>query len=171
MRGMTEQKMAPCPVEITDAMFDAAYAAVDYSIEPGVLREGLEAAWNKRLPPEGGEAKPVAWRWRPKGSTLWIYDPEEEWLNSQGCEIDREPLYTHSARAILSSEDGAYDRGVNDMREACAKIAREMKSGPIYYVDGKPNSRAVMGGDLIADEILRALPSPATISTGSAKCT
>ena len=41
-------------------------------------------------------AEPVAWRWRPKdGSTLWIYDPEIEWLERQGDRIDKQPLYTH----------------------------------------------------------------------------
>jgi hypothetical protein len=104
-----EQKMMPCPVEITDG--DVTIALNAWSDTPlewlnrNAMRSALEAvvtAWNKRLPPDGGEAKPVTWRWRPKGSTLWIYDPEEEWLNSQGCEIDREPLYTHSARALPS---------------------------------------------------------------------
>ena len=39
----------------------------------------------------GGE--PVAWRWRPRGSTNWIYDPTPEWrLEHQGS-IEAQPLY------------------------------------------------------------------------------
>jgi hypothetical protein len=36
---------------------------------------------------------PVAWRWRPPGATLWIYDPTDEWRLAQGNDIETEPLY------------------------------------------------------------------------------
>jgi hypothetical protein len=39
--------------------------------------------------------KPVAWRWKPKDSSTWIYDPKVEWLNAQN-DVDKEPLFTES---------------------------------------------------------------------------
>jgi hypothetical protein len=37
---------------------------------------------------------PVAWRWKPRGVQLWIYDPEAGWLAEQDRDtIDVEPLY------------------------------------------------------------------------------
>lgn len=39
-------------------------------------------------------AQPVAWRWRPKGGSVWLYDPNPEWLARQSRdEIDAEPIY------------------------------------------------------------------------------
>lgn len=44
--------------------------------------------------------EPEAWRWRPKGSTVWLYDPDQEWLAKQSRdEIDAEPVYAHPAPA------------------------------------------------------------------------
>jgi hypothetical protein len=41
-------------------------------------------------------AEPVAWRWRPKESSVWIYDPKPEWLEMQSSdEIDAEPIYAY----------------------------------------------------------------------------
>ena len=41
---------------------------------------------------QGGQA--VAWRWRPKGGTIWIYNPDLEWLGEQSLDaIEKEPLY------------------------------------------------------------------------------
>jgi hypothetical protein len=38
--------------------------------------------------------EPVAWRWRPRGATNWIYDPTAEWRGQQkGADIDIEPLF------------------------------------------------------------------------------
>ena len=43
---------------------------------------------------EASLAEPVAWRWKPKDSETWIYDPKHEWLEAQSRdEIDAEPLY------------------------------------------------------------------------------
>lgn len=44
-------------------------------------------------PKPAGEGEPVAWRWRPPGAALWIYNPEPEWLEAHRHEIDCEPLY------------------------------------------------------------------------------
>ncbi len=48
------------------------------------------------------QAAPVAWRWRPRGATIWIYDPTAEWRADQqkkGADIDIEPLYSAPPQA------------------------------------------------------------------------
>ena len=66
-----------------------------------------QAAKPKNCPlPEADspEAKPVAWRWSPKGSSRWIYDPDIEWLNRQSTDvIDKEPLYSTPPTAVMVS--------------------------------------------------------------------
>lgn len=44
-------------------------------------------------------------------------------------------------------------------RLRCALIARTMTSGPLYFIDGRANARAIIGGDLIAEAIEAGLPS------------
>jgi len=41
----------------------------------------------------GPGREPVAWRWRPKGAEVWIYDPSREWMELQGDAIEKQPLY------------------------------------------------------------------------------
>ena len=64
------------------------------------------------------QGKPVAWRWKPKSATIWIYDPESQWLDEHRQDgIDIEPLYGSdeiaSLRAQLASArkalEGVYD--------------------------------------------------------------
>lgn len=57
------------------------------------------------------QAKPVAWRWRPPGSSSWIYDPTLEWLEEHLHEIEAEPLFADpSRRAADPPEDHGEDR-------------------------------------------------------------
>lgn len=42
---------------------------------------------------------------------------------------------------------------VNSVVEVCAQLAEQTKTGPVYYVDGKPNAQPVIGGDIIAAAI------------------
>lgn len=42
---------------------------------------------------------------------------------------------------------------IDDNIETCAKIAETMKSGPIYYVNGRPNAHPIIGGEHIAAAI------------------
>lgn len=51
------------------------------------------------------EMVPVAWRWRPKGGTVWFYDPSPEWLASQGEAVEKEPLYSADTIASLQAEN------------------------------------------------------------------
>jgi hypothetical protein len=45
-------------------------------------------------PQKSGAGEPVAWRWKPKGSVSWIYNPEAGWLDGQDiATVDIEPLY------------------------------------------------------------------------------
>lgn len=126
---MTDEKMMPCPVEVTDEMLAAAYKAVDYSIELGVLREGIEAAltaWNKRIQPEGGEA--IAEIVSMHG------DPEAFGERELIALVDiqkfpyRTKLY---ARAILSSDtggDGAtLEKTAVDTIEKAAEIIASLR--------------------------------------------
>lgn len=39
------------------------------------------------------DAQPVAWRWRPIGTSSWIYNPEPAWLEEHKSEIEYSPLY------------------------------------------------------------------------------
>ena len=58
--------------------------------------------------PQAAAVKPLAWRWKPKSSTVWFYDPDPEWLSRQSLdEIDAEPVY--SAPSPLSAA-AAYER-------------------------------------------------------------
>lgn len=50
--------------------------------------------------------QPVTWRWRPKGSTNWIYDPEPEWLERQGDDIEKEPLYAAPPQSQRTTREG-----------------------------------------------------------------
>ena len=54
------------------------------------------------------------------------------------------------------------EEGIHSTRsqtiEECAKVAESMKSGPVYFVDGKPNAGVVVGGENIAKAI-RSLDS------------
>lgn len=54
------------------------------------------AALHAPEPAPAGE--PVAWRWRPKDSVVWIYDPTLEWLDQHRHEVEAEPLYAHPAQ-------------------------------------------------------------------------
>ena len=47
--------------------------------------------------------EPVAWRWRAKGASLWVYDPDGEWLKEHKGSIEAEPLFT---RPQAGQEDG-----------------------------------------------------------------
>jgi hypothetical protein len=47
----------------------------------------IRDAFDRPSPPPSGEparaeAEPVAWRWKPKNATLWIYNPEAKcWMS------------------------------------------------------------------------------------------
>lgn len=86
------------------------------------------------------ESEPVAWRWKPKNSNTWIYDPNVEWLNSQN-DVDKEPLYlatppAQSTNDALRKDEAlakfivdacnSYLAPVNDALEKAAKIAEAM---------------------------------------------
>lgn len=43
------------------------------------------------------ECAPTAYRWRPPGTVLWIYDPDPEWLDEHKNEIEWEPVYAADA--------------------------------------------------------------------------
>ncbi len=43
--------------------------------------------------------------------------------------------------------------GQAEERKRCANIARGLRGGPIFWKDGRPNARAIIGGDLIAQAI------------------
>jgi hypothetical protein len=45
------------------------------------------------------DAEPVAWRWRQRGATLWVYDPTPEWRETHKDEVEIEPLYGAPAQA------------------------------------------------------------------------
>lgn len=53
---------------------------------------------------------------------------------------------------VLTGEIAA---AIKAEREACAVVAKTTTSGPVYYVDGRPNAAAVIGGGVIAN-IIRA---------------
>lgn len=57
----------------------------------------LSAALRSALAPGVGEA--VAYRWRVKGATNWVYDPDQDWLDhhQNDPDVDVEPLYLHPA--------------------------------------------------------------------------
>jgi hypothetical protein len=60
---------------------------------PTEKAEIVAALLSTNQPPSALES-PVAWRWRPRGATNWIYDPTAEWRAQQkGADIDIEPLY------------------------------------------------------------------------------
>lgn len=68
---------------------------------------------NEQSAPEG-QQEPVAWRWKPKNSEMWIYDPKPEWLEAQSRdEIDAEPLYTRPSEQAVTREmvNAAYNTG------------------------------------------------------------
>jgi hypothetical protein len=46
------------------------------------------------------QQQPVAWRWRPPGASLWIYDPEPSWFDAHRHEIEHEPLYADAPAQI-----------------------------------------------------------------------
>ncbi len=56
----------------------------------------------------------VAWRWKPKDSNIWIYNPDIDWLNSRN-DVDKEPLFTAPPQP----------QSVKDALEAAAKIAED----------------------------------------------
>ncbi len=45
--------------------------------------------------------EPVAWRWRPRGATNWIYDPSPEWRVEHLDSIEVQPLY--DIRSMISA--------------------------------------------------------------------
>lgn len=48
--------------------------------------------------------EPDAYRWRQKGSQLWIYDPTPKWLEEHRHEVDVEPLYGSNVVGELRSQ-------------------------------------------------------------------
>ena len=108
------------------------------------IRICVAIAARHRLPgADTGQA--VAWRWKPKGSSTWIYDPDPEWLAAQRDEhVDRERLYT--ANASLDAGEIAVKLQEAD-RHIDIQTAR-------YYVDAVlkliPAAPAVDTGQFIA---------------------
>lgn len=84
--------------------------------------------WRQVLSGESGE--PVAWRWRKKGSVLWIYDPVLDWLTQQGDDIERQPLYAHPA---IPDRDKVIEECAEAVRSACQQCDG---SGIVKAVDG-----------------------------------
>ncbi len=78
----------------------------------------------------------------------YAYEPGEELWDGQA----RAALEAALAPSVSPND---YRRGWEAASAACAEIARGMTSGPVWWVDGCPHARAVTGGDLIADEIIR----------------
>ncbi len=215
-----EQKMMPCPVEITD------YAAVCKELgcvpKPGValrfiqdLRKQLANAherqdwllrsWDDATITERQELDRLRRGWGPTtptermrrmtdvaaamhclSSAMADLTLSEEEAESVDEEVHRrlDEAYQHVSKqyeatiAILNSindplhlpdlesgGDGAYERGVNDMREAC--IERVQNAPARSGTTGPYGAISLMRDDL--EQAIRALPSPTTISTGSAK--
>jgi len=80
--------------------------------------------------PEAGDAGPVAYRWKPKGAAVWIYNPEARWLAGQSLDtIDVEPLYAAPTAAGIAAPP-------ESVRHQVAKIATEIRLGTS---DGVPD--------------------------------
>jgi hypothetical protein len=77
---------------------DMSSEAVDLRDAAAALRAHITAA-----PAVGGE--PVVWRWRPQGSTNWIYDPTDEWRLDNQDNIKFEPLYAAQPASLLRERD------------------------------------------------------------------
>ena len=64
---------------------------------------------------------PAAWRWRPRGSTNWIYDPTDEWRLDNQDSIEFEPLYAAPPASPLRGRDS-----VQQALEPFAKIGLDV---------------------------------------------
>jgi hypothetical protein len=71
------------------------------------------------------------------------------------CGHCRDPVEQQSNghSLICNTLTTAIAAAIKAEREACAEVAKTTKSGPVYYVDGRPNAAAVIGGDVIAAAI------------------
>lgn len=97
-----------------------------WSSEP--FDEGIE--YRRPSDMEGVEAEPVAWRWKPKDSTTWIYDPDTLWLAHQSSDdIDKEPVYSAASLSALSAE-------LEQVREALKPFAAAVST----YENDFPNA-------------------------------
>jgi len=77
---------------------------LDYSLETDETDwETLPERLSALSPAPKAQQEPVAWRWKPKDSAAWIYNPKPEWLEAQSRdEIDAEPLYTRPSEQAVT---------------------------------------------------------------------
>lgn len=67
------------------------------------------------------------------------------------CQCANLASWGHEAECTMTTS--AVAAAIKAEREACAEVAKTTNSGPVYYVDGRPNAAAVIGGDIIANAI------------------
>lgn len=78
------------------------------------------------------EVVETTWRWRPKGSTTWIYNPEPEWLAEQSDDlIDKERVYSADTIAALRQHWTDYPPGdIAELKrhaQRCEKLVSEQR--------------------------------------------
>ena len=203
-----EQKMMPCPVEITEDVLQAFKRGYDIALLADLagnsaLRAALQSAltaWNKRLPPEGGEAKLVGSDHFANGSRWRHVKTGHLYTTVGACRIEATnlPAYLYRgdadgtvwARPMDEFLDGRFERLSESARatgtggDGWQPIETAPMDGTLILVCDDENEPTTARFDLRAGGFWfvgdcmeidfeptqwRALPSPATISTGSAK--
>jgi hypothetical protein len=59
-------------------------------------------------------SEPIAWRWRPRGSTNWIYDPTDEWRMDNQDSIEFQPLYASQPAPPLRGREAMLAKAAQD---------------------------------------------------------
>ncbi|HWK65355.1 MAG TPA: hypothetical protein VNS34_10465 [Rhizobiaceae bacterium] len=74
----------------------------EYGLRRAQIEAERRAALSTPAPASTGEA--VSWRWRIKGMTTWVYDPEPRWVEEHrhDTDIDIDPLYTSPAQPAVA---------------------------------------------------------------------
>lgn len=84
---------------VTDTLLARLERCAKYDFDTIEMIECKWELWDEILEaltrPAQSQQQPVAWRWRPRGATLWIYNPEAQWLaeHRDEADIEVEPLY------------------------------------------------------------------------------
>ncbi len=136
---MTTDSLLPCPWCSTPPTIYHFKPADNYFIEcsPTCIRnrtrstkEQVIKEWNRRAHLSAPQPEPVAWRWRAKGATLWVYDPESEWMGAQGDAIEAEPLYAAPPKESVAPSVVAHEQKLSSDEKGESDRATKAATDP-----------------------------------------
>jgi hypothetical protein len=78
--------------------------------------------------------EPLAYRWRPRGGKLWIYDPTLEWIEDHRNEVDIEPLYGPDEIASLRAQLASAGEHIAEMTDQLASARKAVLQEAIDVV-------------------------------------